>query len=140
VDSIKRHALVISLGSPRAQAHVLTEYLWSEEGAESAVFERMPPNAPDWLGQLIRRQLVDEQRHAGLLRTRLAELGVTTTRQPPRLSKVKLWWLERVCAPHAHAFAAGPIVVVLAAAAQLEATGVRMFGRHLEVLEARVPE
>ncbi len=139
VDSIKRHALTISLRSPRAQAHVLTEYLWSEEGAESTVLERVTPDAPEWLDKLIRRQLLDEQRHASLLRGRLAELGVTVTRPPPQLLKVKLWWLDRVCEPYKTAFAAGPIVVLLAAAAQLEATGVRMFSRHLGVLEERAP-
>jgi hypothetical protein len=140
VDSIKRHALTLSLRSPRAQAHILTEYLWSEEGAESTVLERVTPDAPEWLDKLIKRQLGDEQRHASLLRARLAELGVTKTPPPPQILKVKLWWLDRVCEPYKTAFSAGPIVVLLAAAAQLEATGVRMFSRHLGVLEERAPE
>ena len=49
--------------------------------------------------------------------------------------KAKLWWVERATAPYMNAFEAGPVVVLLAIAAQLEGTGVRMFGRHLDVLE-----
>ena len=135
VDSIKRHALTMSLGSPRAQAAILTEYLWGEEGAESSALQKTAAAAaPVWLGKLVTRQLADEQRHASLLRTRLAELGAEG-RPPPALAKAKLWWLERAVAPYAKAFSAGPIVVMLAVAAQLEATGVRVFGRHLAVLE-----
>ncbi|CAN5837093.1 hypothetical protein BH11MYX3_BH11MYX3_13020 [soil metagenome] len=135
VDSIKRHALTMSLASPRAQAAILTEYLWGEEGAESSALQKTAAAAaPPWLGKLVTRQLADEQRHAALLRGRLTELGAQG-RPPPALARAKLWWLERACAPYTSSFAAGPIVIMLAVAAQLEATGVRVFGRHLAVLE-----
>jgi hypothetical protein len=139
VDGIKRHALELSLGSPRAEAQILQEYLWSEESAESDALRRTIDAAapPIWLGKLIARQLDDERRHAAILRGRLAALGADADRPPPAVARAKLWWLERACARHAGAFAAGPIVVFLAVAAQLEATGVRVFGRHLGVLEAR---
>jgi hypothetical protein len=136
VDEIKRHALVLSLDSPRAQAHILTEYLWSEEGAETAALHRTStPTTPAWIDKLAANQLADEQKHASLLRDRLTALGARTDRQPPGLMKAKLWWVERATAPYMNAFEAGPVVVLLAIAAQLEGTGVRMFGRHLEVLE-----
>ncbi|HUS32611.1 MAG TPA: ferritin-like domain-containing protein [Kofleriaceae bacterium] len=136
VDEIKRHALVMSLGSPRAQAHILTEYLWSEEGAETAALHRTSTSTtPPWVDKLAANQLADEQRHAALLRERLVALGAPTDRQPPSLMRAKLWWVERVTAPYMDAFEAGPVVVLLAIAAQLEGTGVRMFGRHLAVLE-----
>jgi hypothetical protein len=138
VDSIKRRALTLSLGSPGAQKQILTEYLWTEEGVESEALLRVTGSAPPWLDKLVTRQIEDERRHAALLRARLVELGVDpkTLRPPPSLVRVKLWWLERAVAPYMQAFAAGPIVVMLAIAAQLEATGVRMFSRHLAVLEA----
>ena len=140
VDSIKRHALRLSLQSPRAQAHVLTEYLWSEEGAETAALHRTrSASTPEWVDKLAANQLADEQRHASLLRDRLIALGARTDRQPPSLVKVKLWWLERVTRPYMTAFEQGPVVVLLAIAAQLEGTGVRMFGRHLAVLEELAP-
>ncbi len=138
VDSIKRHALVMSLRSPRAQTGILTEYLWGEEGAESSALQKTAAAeaTPPWLGKLIGRQLEDEARHAQLLKTRLAALGAPTDLGPPPvLAKAKLWWLERACAPYQYVFSAGPIVVMLAVAAQLESTGVRVFGRHLSVLE-----
>lgn len=139
VDGIKRHALELSLGSPRAEAQILQEYLWSEESAESDALRRTIDAAapPAWLGKLIARQLDDERRHAAILRGRLAALGADADRPPPAVARAKLWWIERACARYASAFAAGPIVVFLAVAAQLEATGVRVFGRHLGVLEAR---
>ena len=137
VDRIKRHALGLSLGSPRAQAAILTEYLWAEEGAESTALHRVSEAAPGWVDKMISRQLEDERRHAELLRNRLSELEADTTRPAPALMRAKLWWLERACAPYMGAFAAGPVVVLLAVAAQLESTGVRIFGRHLAVLEAQ---
>lgn len=136
VDGIKRHALRLSLDSPRAQAHILTEYLWSEEGAETAALHRTrSANTPEWVDRLAANQLADELRHAALLRDRLIELGARTDRVPPGLIRLKLWWLERVTEPYMNAFEQGPTVVLLAIAAQLEGTGVRMFGRHLAVLE-----
>lgn len=140
VDGIKRHALLLSLDSPRAQAHILTEYLWSEEGAETAALHRASgAKPPAWVEKLAANQLADETRHAALVRDRLTALGARTDRQPPSLMRAKLWWIERTTAPYMNAFAAGPCVVLMAIAAQLEATGVRMFGRHLAVLETLRP-
>jgi hypothetical protein len=137
VDSIKRHALTLSLGSPRAQAHILTEYLWIEEGSETAALHRTRgPSTPEWVDRMAENHLADELRHAELLRNRLVELGARTDREPPGLVKAKLWWLARVTDPYMTAFEQGPVVVLLAIAAQLEGTGVRMFGRHLDVLDA----
>jgi hypothetical protein len=138
VDAIKRHALAVSARSRKAQTQVLQEYLWIEEGAEAIALDRIPPEAP-WLAKLVSRQLEDETRHAKLLRARLAELGVSQTRPPPSILRVKLWWLDRVCAPYMDKFAAGRVVVLLAVAAQLETTGVRMFERHLAVLDEVAP-
>jgi hypothetical protein len=137
VDAIKRDALVRTSGSPRAEAYVLTEYLWSEECAESPALVRGSAGPP-WVGKLIASQLADERRHAALLRSRLEALGIAT-KPPPALARAKLWWLERACRPFLDGFEAGPVVVVLAIAAQLEATGVRMFGRHLAVLDQLDP-
>jgi hypothetical protein len=141
VDSIKRHALTLSLGSPRAQAHILTEYLWIEEGAETAALHHTrSPSTPEWVDKMAANHLADEDRHAELLRQRLTELGARTDREPPGLTKAKLWWLSRVTDRYMTAFEQGPVVVLLAIAAQLEGTGVRMFGRHLDVLEAYTPD
>jgi len=140
VDSIKRHALTMSRSSARAQAAILTEYLWAEEGAESSALQRTAAaSAPAWLGKLIANQLADEERHAALIRARLGALGAPVDRPPPALAKAKLWWLERAVAPYRAAFAAGEIVVMVAIAAQFESTGVRVFERHLGVLAPEDP-
>jgi hypothetical protein len=139
VDAIKRHAVAMSIRSPRAEAYVLTEYLWAEEGTEQTALHQAIERSvqpPPWLDKLIAAQLADERRHASLLRERLAALG-TELRPAPALARAKLWWLERACARYLDAFAAGPIVVLLAVAAQLEATGARVLGRHLGVMERR---
>jgi len=135
VDAIKSSALRIARRSARAQVYILTEYLWGEEGPEQIALERTGAAAPPaWLAKLIAAQLADEHRHARMIRDRLAELGVTPREAPP-LAKIKLWWLDRACARFLDSFEAGPIVVALAAAARFEATGVRIFSRHIAVLE-----
>jgi hypothetical protein len=136
VDTIKAHALRLARGSRRAQVYILTEYLWGEEGPEQAMFARSREGEPPaWLAKLIAAQLADEHRHARMIRDRLGELGATP-REAPALVRAKLWWLDRACAPYFDKFEAGPIVVMLAAAARFEATGVRLFARHVGVLEA----
>ncbi len=108
-------------------------------GGPPALQRTAAASAPAWLGKLVANQLSDEARHAALLRARLAELGVAVDRPPPAIAKAKLWWLERAVAPYRTAFAAGEIVVMLAIAAQFEATGVRVFERHLGVLPPEDP-
>jgi hypothetical protein len=135
VDAIKSSALRIARRSRRAQVYILTEYLWGEEGPEQIALERTgAAEPPAWLAKLVAAQLADEHRHAQLIRDRLAELGVTPREAPP-LAKIKLWWLDRACARFLDSLEAGPIVVALAAAARFEATGVRIFARHIAVLE-----
>ena len=135
VDTIKASALRVAQGSRRAQIYILTEYLWGEEGPEQAMLARTGDGEPPaWLAKLIAAQLADEHRHARMIRDRLGELGVEPRAAPP-LVKAKLWWLDRACAPYYAKFEAGPIVVMLAAAARFEATGVRLFARHIGVLE-----
>ena len=141
VDTIKEHALGLAIGSRRAESYIPTEYLWAEEGTEQTALHRAIERSaapPMWLLKLIEAQLADEHRHATLLRGRLAELGIAP-HPAPALARAKLWWLERACARYLHAFAAGPVVVLLAVAAQLEATGARVLGRHLAVMEQRAP-
>ena len=116
VRRLSAHRVPVGRGRRRSQAML----------ARSASVE-----PPPWLAKLIAAQLADEHRHAGAPATRLAELGTASPRKPPALARAKLWWLERACAPYLRPFAAGPIVVMLAVAARFEATGVRVFARHL---------
>jgi ferritin-like metal-binding protein YciE len=145
VDAIKAHALGLSLRSPRARRAALTEYLHVEEGAESmalthALTESARQAGASWIEKLLAHQLADEARHAALLRELLGAAPAGDAQAGPgrglaRLASIKLRWFERVCERHRERFAAGPLVVSMAAAAQAEATGVRVFARHLAVLD-----
>jgi hypothetical protein len=132
---------LLSLRSPSAQAHILTEYLWSEEGAETAALHHTrTPSTPEWLDKLAANHLADERRHAEILRQRLLDMGAPIDRTPPGIVRLKLWWLARATKPFMTAFEEGPTVVLLAIAAQLETSGVRMFARHVGVLEEHCPD
>ncbi len=137
VDRFKRRALAHTLVSPRAEAWTLTGYLWAEEGAEGlAVGDALRAEAPPWLRRMLTRQLEDEARHAALLRARLVALG-RPARDPSAAAgavlRAKVRRLERLCARAAPRFERGAIVPLLACAARLEATGARVFARHVEV-------
>lgn len=125
--------------SRHAETWLLAEYLWGEEAAEGAALANaISKRGPAWLGKLLARQLADEGRHAALIRDRLAELGWrgTVRARGGAVVRAKLWALEQLGQRAAHDFSAGEVVPLLASAASLEATGVRVFGRHLAVLEA----
>ena len=140
VDGIKRNAVALSKQSPSGEAWLLSGYLWSEECAEALALARtVAASGPGWLGRLLERQLADEARHAGLLRARLAAMGRPAEKPPERavaLMRAKLRRLDRLVGAYAPRFAAGQVVPLLACAARLEATGVRVFSRHVAVLEA----
>jgi rubrerythrin len=140
VDGIKRRAVEASLASPRGEAWILSAYLASEEQAEASSLARTAAaGGPPWLARLIERQLEDEARHARLLRERLAALGAPRDEAPGReglFARGKLWLFARACRGAGARFAAGEIVPLLACALRLERTGVRMFTRHLAVLDA----
>jgi hypothetical protein len=139
VDAIKRRAITLSLASPPSEAWLLAGYLFAEEQAEGlALTKTILSSGPSWLARMIERQLADEARHATLLRGRLTAIGedVVPLRAGAMLGG-KMWLLERLCDASADQFASGRIVPLLACAAQLERTGVRVFARHLRVLEER---
>lgn len=143
VDRIKRHALALACASPRAEAWTLAGYLWAEEGAEGlAAAHALAASPPAWLARMLAHQRAEEARHAALLRARLAALG-HDSRDPSAaagaLLRAKVRRLERLCARAAPRFEAGALVPFLACVARLEATGARVFERHLEVLAARRP-
>lgn len=140
VHEIKRRALVRTTRSPRSEAWLLAEYLWGEECAEGAALAKAIASAgPPWLARFLERQMADEGRHAELIRARLAELGWrgTVRARGGLVVRGKLWALEQLGRRAANDFSAGEVVPLLACAASLEATGARVFGRHLAVLEAK---
>ncbi len=61
-DATKRNTLLLTLASPRAEAKVLAEYLWTKEAAESVALEQITEGAPPQQIKLTPRPLRDELR------------------------------------------------------------------------------
>jgi hypothetical protein len=136
VDAVKRRAIRALSATRRGEALLLHTYLWAEEGAEGAVLgEALAGDPPRWLARHVARHAGEEQRHARLLRARLAELGVAA--RAPRvdpISRRKLARLRRIVLAHARRFRAGRVVPTFAVALRMEAMGVRVLERHVRVL------
>jgi hypothetical protein len=140
VHRIKRAAVAQLHESIEGEALLLRVYLAGEEYAENdALLGRLLALGPSWLSEGIERHLADERRHAALLRARLAALGVRPDARLPGgvdgLEARKLRRLRALVTAHAQGFEAGERVPLLAVAARMEAMSVRIFSRHLEVLE-----
>ncbi|MFL5348049.1 MAG: hypothetical protein ACJ8AT_24930 [Hyalangium sp.] len=127
--------------SVEGEALLLRVYLAGEEYAENdALLGRLKALGPAWLSDGMERHLADERRHAALLRARLAELGADPAAHLPGgvdgLEAGKLRRLRALVTTYAKDFEAGERVPLLAVAARMEAMSVRIFQRHVEVLEA----
>ena len=135
VNAIKRRALVALHATRRGEALLLNMYLWAEEGAEGAVLRKaLATGMPQWLAEQTDRHLRDEERHAALLRKRLADLGAAPGGlKVDALSRWKLRSLEKLAGESAAGFRQGVKVPIFAIAYRLEAMGVRVLERHLEV-------
>jgi hypothetical protein len=141
VHRIKRAAVAQLHQSVEGEALLLRVYLAGEEYAENdALLGRLKALGPEWLSDGMERHLADERRHAALLRARLSELGADPEAHLPGgvdgLEAGKLRRLRALVTAHARNFEAGERVPLLAVAARMEAMSVRIFLRHLAVLEA----
>lgn len=141
VHCIKRAAVAQLHQSIEGEALLLRVYLAGEEYAENdALLGRLKALGPAWLSDGMERHLADERRHAALLRARLEELGTDPEAHLPGgvdgLEAGKLRRLRAIVTTHAKEFEAGERIPLLAVAARMEAMSVRIFLRHLEVLEA----
>jgi hypothetical protein len=140
VAAIKRRAIARLHRTPAGEALLLRIYLWAEEGVELEGLADLHAMAlPGWLAAELRRHLADESRHAALLRRRLRALGQTPAPGGARvdpLSRLKLARLRRIAERAAGRFQAGRAVPLLALAFRMEAMGVRVIERHVQVLRA----
>lgn len=141
VHQIKRAAVAQLHHSIEGEALLLRVYLAGEEYAENdALLGRLKALGPSWLSEGMERHLADERRHAALLRARMAELGVDPETRLPGgvdgLEARKLRRLRALVTNRARDFEAGERIPLLAVASRMEAMSVRIFSRHLTVLEA----
>jgi hypothetical protein len=141
LERVKRPALRVLHASPAGEAAILRVYLEGEEHAERAVLldtERLA--APDWLARWLVKHRADEARHAEMLKARIAELtgkpAMATGKMDP-VSRWKMRRLEAIARRAAPRFRHGLLVPLLATAWRMERMGVRVFARHVEVLEGK---
>jgi len=141
LETVKRPAIVALSATPRGEAAILRVYLKGEEQAEQAAFlDPATDAAPIWLKKWMANHRADEMRHAAMLRERLVELTGRTELATGHLDPVSRWKLgrlERLARDHAGQFRAGILVPLLTIAWRMEAMGVRVFARHVDVLERR---
>ena len=142
VDSIKRHAIARLHRSPSGEALLLELYLWAEEAAGSGAFADLTDlDCPPWLRAVLERHTSEEDRHAVLLRERLAKIGAVPRR--PRVGPLSRWKLARlrqVAKRSASSFRAGLCVPYLTLAWRMEVMGVRVLARHVAVLGSETQE
>lgn len=146
LEAIKRPALRALHASARGEAAILRVYLMGEEHAEQAVLldalAARGEEMPRWLARWLERPRADEARHADMLRARLRELrgsAARTTGEVDPVSRWKLRRLRRLAEEHAEKFEHGIVVPLLAIAWRMEQMAVRVFERHLDVLDATDP-
>lgn len=136
VDRIKTRAIVDLHRTARGEALLLEIYLWAEEGGEGDLLSKLTAHPlPVWLTERMARHIADEARHAGLLRARLREMGMSP--RPPQIDVVSRWKmraLERIVARAASDFREGAKVPLFAVASRMETMGVRVMERHLRAL------
>ena len=81
VNAIKSHAITVLHATVRGEALLLRIYLWAEQGAEQQPEgDVIAADLPTWLVDQMARHAQDEERHATLLRRRLAEIGTDARR------------------------------------------------------------
>jgi len=145
LEATKRPALRLLHGSRAGEAVLVRLYLEAERHAERvAPWEPMLVSAPRWLRRWLDRHRDEERQHAALFADRLRALGGDDPGDGVRgfdvVSRGKLRALHRLIEGAAPRFVAGPVVPALAVAWRMEVMGVRVFGRHVDVLEQARPD
>jgi len=145
LEATKRPALRVLHLSRGGETALVRLYLEAERHAERAApWQPMLVSAPRWLRRWLDRHRDEERRHAALFAERLRALGGDDgddgTRGFDVVSRGKLRALHRLIEASAPHFAAGPVVPALAVAWRMEVMGVRVFARHVDVLEQARPD
>ncbi len=145
LEATKRPALRLLHRSRGGEAVLVRLYLEAERHAERAApWEPMLVSAPRWLRRWLDRHRDEERRHAALFAERLRALGGDDAGDGASgfdvVSRGKLRALHRVIEAAAPRFGAGPVVPALAVAWRMEVMGVRVFARHVDVLERAHPD
>ena len=139
LETIKRPAIRALHATRRGEAALLGIYLMGEEHAEEAVLlDAIALDAPPWLSRWLEKQRADEARHARMFRERLRALTGAEPRSAATIDPVSRWKLDRLrklASQFASRFRHGLLVPLLAIAWRMEQMGVRVFTRHIDVLD-----
>lgn len=139
LEAVKRPAISNLHRSARGEALLLRMYLEAEEQEEQAVLlDASAAEMPSWLAKWLELHRADEQRHAALLRARLRQVmggDVDATGRLDPVSRWKMRRLFRLADERATRFEQGLVVPLLAITWRMERMAVRVFERHIDVLE-----
>jgi hypothetical protein len=147
LEATKRPALRLLHRTRDGEALLVRLYLAAERHAEQAApWQPMLASAPRWLAAWLDQHRAEERRHAALFAQRLQALTGEADDAVDRrggfdaVSRRKLAALHRLVVRAAPQFNAGAVVPALAVAWRMEEMGVRVFARHVEVLEGDRPD
>jgi hypothetical protein len=139
VDKIKRIALANFHRSKWGEVLILKLYLKSEELAASNGYfslDEILTNSPDWLQIEMRRHEKEEQGHVRALENRISSMAAVERNIPLYfLSNSKIKKFHLLAKEYENKFASGLIVPALVVGLILENLGVRIFKRHMRVLQ-----
>lgn len=138
VDRIKSAALANFQKSPWGELLVLKLYLKAEELAASNAsfsFDEILKNAPDWLRKELRIHEKEEASHVRIFETRIRQI-LTSDHEIPLyfFSNRKVEKFHSLVLKFENRFTSGTTIPALVVALILENMGVRIFKRHLKVL------
>jgi rubrerythrin len=142
LEATKRPALLLLHRSAAGEALIVRLYCEAEQHAEAAApWDPWLAAGPGWLQAWLTQHRAEERRHADLFAQHLAALGQTRpeARGLDWLSRRKLRDLHRLVRRWGPRFSAGSVVAALAVAWRMEQMGVRVFSRHVEVLQRSLP-
>jgi hypothetical protein len=144
LEATKRPALRLLHRTRDGEALLVRLYLEAELHAEQAApWQPMLASAPRWLAAWLDQHRADERRHAELFARHLRDLTGAAGRAGggfDAISRRKLKALHRVVVRFAPRFEAGALVPALAIAWRMEEMGVRVFARHVGVLDGARPD
>ncbi len=139
VDKIKSIALTNFHRSRGGEVLVLKLYLKSEELAASNGYfslDEILTNTPEWLQIEMRRHEKEEQGHVRILENRINSMAAAERNIPLYfLSNSKIKKFHLLAKEYETKFASGLIVPALVVGLILENLGVRIFKRHMRVLQ-----
>jgi hypothetical protein len=140
VDRIKRAALRQLHVSAAGERLLLRIYLIGEEATEQTLQRELIAERPEWLIRQMDQHLAEEQRHARVFATALAERGATqSASEPDWLSQRKIAQWHRLAKRYAVQFSGSVSVPAFAIGLCAEQMAARVLQRHRALIGPQHP-